>query len=333
MRISVNSIKENIYRIKHDIQRNITSEDTYNRYKELIRDINSRLENEQHEFVELSHFIKETKSYLDNPSGLNDKDQKAMELLVRIDNELAHVHYLHSSLLHESIELKTTALDAASESLYYAGITSFNFDAELARKVTNVPLPLMEGRTLAKPYLQLKKFETWSPLAVFSAQLRDASNKDKHELVFIESLDGPSQDLHTRKQAMKDVLFILSQSRNLDGVMEQVDVTDIGTSGHIERIDDEPVLAGAVKISNLRQYEGLHEHMDTREFAECCIILHQMSPVDVKEILEQEEHVLHDGLKAYYSDAAYIYAKELPEIISLGDNYEMRDVAIWTGGK
>ncbi len=348
MRISVNSIKENIYRIKHDIQRNITSEDTYSRYKELIKDINSRLENEEHEFVELSHFIKETKSYLDEARDMSDKDQKAMELLVRIDNELAHVHYLHSSLLHESIELKTTALDAASESLYYAGITSFNFDSELARKMTNVPLPFMEARTLLKPYLSLKQFETWSPLAVFAPQHRDTSNKDKSDLVFIDAIDDIQEDKHERQKAMKEVLYILSQARDIVGCSEMVDISNLGSSAMMfetddiskDSIDDDKItlkrdepLVKALIISKLRAFDQVREYMDTREFAECCIILHQMSPVDVKEIIEQDEHVLHMGVKEYFSQVDYIYAKELDSIISLGQNYEMKDVAIWTGGK
>ncbi len=332
MRISVNSIKENIYRIKHDIQRNITSEDTYSRYKELIKDINSRLENEEHEFVELSHFIKETKSYLDDPRGLSDKDQKAMELLVRIDNELAHVHYLHSSLLHESIELKTTALDAASESLYYAGITSFNFDAELARKITNVPLPFMEGRTLVKPYLGLNRFETWSPMAVFAPQLRDATNKDKSDLVFIDAVTDTHQDKHERQKAMKEVLYILSQASRLEGTKGFIDISDMALQLNLSERQDKEEEVQALIVSKLKAYQELKDHMDTREFAECCIILHQMSPVDVKEIIDQDEHVLHLGIKEYFSQVDYIYAKELDEVMDLGQNYEMKDVAIWTGG-
>ncbi len=334
MRISVNSIKDSIYRIKHDIQRNITSEDTYSRYKELIKDINNRLANEQDEFVELSHFIKETKSYIDISTGLDDKDQKALELLVRIDNELAHVHYLHSSLLHESIELKTTALDAAAESLYYAGITSFNFDSELARKITSIPIPLEESKTIVKPYLKLKSFETWSPLAIFAPQQRDVSNKDKNNLVFIESIDEPTKELHLRKLAMKEVFYIISHGFDLDGVMETIDTTNISTSGNKELIEDKSNNKEyALKISNLQKFDELKKYMDTREFAQACIILHQMSPIEVKEILEQDEHVLHDGIKEYFSDVKYIYAKELEAIIDLGDNYEIRDVAIWTGGK
>ncbi len=209
MRISVNTIRDNIYRIKHDIQRNITSEETYARYRELIGDINSRLANEQDEFVELSHFIKETKAYMDSPTGMDDRDLKALELLVQIDNELAHVHYLHSALLGESIDLKTTALEAASESLYYAGITSFNFDSELARKMTGIPLPLMESKVLAKPFLKLESFETWSPLAVFSPQQKDVSNRNMHEMAFVELMEDNRDSPDSRKARMSQVLYII----------------------------------------------------------------------------------------------------------------------------
>jgi len=308
MRISVNSIKDSIYRIKHDIQKSITSEDTYNRYKELISDINSRLKNEQDEFVELSHFIKETKGYLDAPSGMDDKDQKALELLVRIDNELGHVHYLHSTLLHESIELKTTALEAASESLYYAGITSFNFDSELARKVTSVPIPLMETKVLAKPFLKINSFETWSPMAVFAPQVRDISNQDKHDLVFVDVEDSSRVKANIRKEAMSQVFYILRKA--------------------IDASKDE-----RMTLTSLYETEELNDYMDTREFCEAIVILHQLSPLDIGEVLEQEEHVLHDGLRQYFSHDQFILVEELDKTIVLGEHYEIKDVAIWIGGK
>jgi len=308
MRISVNTIKDNIYRIKHDIQRNITSEDTYNRYKELISDINSRLMNEQGEFVELSNFIKETKGYLDTPTGLDEKDQKALELLVRIDNELGHVHYLHSTLLHESIELKNTALEAASESLYYAGITSFNFDTELARKITSVPIPLEETKVLVKPYLKLNTFETWSPLAVFAPQVRDISNQDKHNLIFIDVNEQVDKEIYTRKQSMATVLKLINQVMYLNNNQ-------------------------MITMSDLVNREELKPYIDTREFCEAMVILHQMSPISVKEILDLDEHLFHQGIKEYFSEAEFIYTKELTDIIQTGEHYKIRDMKLWIGGE
>ena len=71
-----------------------------------------------------------------------DEDKKAYTLILRIDKELGQVHYDHSMLLKESIVLKTSALEAAQECLYYAGIDSFNFNNEITARVFSSPLPL-----------------------------------------------------------------------------------------------------------------------------------------------------------------------------------------------
>ncbi len=178
MRISVNTIRDKMQKIKHDIQRNIISDDTYTRYKEIIEDINRRLTQEHDEFRELSEFIKVTRSHLNGQLSHSDKEVDALELIVRVDNELAHVHFLHSNLLNESIELKTTAIEAAGESLYYAGVTAFNFDQEIARKMMSAPLPFETTKQFAVPFLTTRKFETWSLMTVFEEQMID--RPDRH---------------------------------------------------------------------------------------------------------------------------------------------------------
>lgn len=311
MRINVNSIKDSILRIKHDIKRNITSEETYSRYKNLIKDINERLMNEHDEFMELSQFIKETKGYLD-PSGEHvEKDQKALELLVRIDNELGHVHFLHSSLLNESIDLKTTALEAASESLYYAGITSFNFDAELARKITTIPIPYEETKQVVRPFLAIQKFETWTPLAVFSPQQKESTNKQKHDLLFAQiSGEVFNQTLLERKNSMKDILWILYTGLK----KKQADGMD----------------SNSISIQEIFDMCLFPEYIDTREFCEAWMILHQLSPIDTRLLLQQREHVLYEGIEAYFGNTSQLYAKELDEEIELGEHYSIKNIEFWT---
>lgn len=309
MRINVNSIKDNILRIKHDIKRNITSEDTYNRYKILIKDINDRLHNEQDEFVELSQFIKDTKAYLDPTGGAGDTNQKALELLVRIENELAHVHYLHSALLHESIDLKNTALEAASESLYYAGITSFNFDSEIARKMTSIPIPFEESKQLVRPYLSLELSTVWSPIAVFASQQKEATNKHNHESLFVQVLDNTwDAALIKRKQHMKNILWIISQS-----LSEKDEASRRHTS--IKEILDQCTLP---------------EYIDNREFCETWVILHQIGPLMPREFLQQKDHVLYEGIEAYFSQYTKLVIGERDEEISLGNHYSMKDIELWT---
>lgn len=152
MRMDVRHLQEKIYSIKHEIQRNIISDETYKRYETIVDDIHFRLNRENEEFEELKLFIGETKNRLEYEIH-KDKMEKAYGLVLRIDRELGEVHYEHRNLLLESIEMKTTALNAAQESLYYVGIDSFNFKEQITSKLLSIPLPLEASRNLAAPFL------------------------------------------------------------------------------------------------------------------------------------------------------------------------------------
>lgn len=112
MRMDVRNLQDKIYRIKHEIQRNIISDETYRRYESIVDDIHFRLSRENEEFEELKSFIKETKERLEHEIH-EDKMKKAYGLIIKVDKELGEVHYEHRKLLSQSIDMKTTALNAA----------------------------------------------------------------------------------------------------------------------------------------------------------------------------------------------------------------------------
>ena len=125
MRINVESLRDRMNNIHSEIQRSIVSDQTYERYKNILEDINIRLKREHEEFEELKTFVKDTKTTIGNEYH-GEKEKKVYELILKIDYQLGEVHHIHSQLLTESIDLKNTALEAARESLYYTGIQSFN---------------------------------------------------------------------------------------------------------------------------------------------------------------------------------------------------------------
>lgn len=303
MRINVNSIRENIYQVKHEIQQSITSEETYARYKELIEDINKRLTREHDEFVELQQFIRETRGQLSQAENYH----RDMELLVRIDNELAYVHYMHSDLLHESIELKNIALEAALESLYYAGITSFNFEQEITAKVAALPIPLMETKTLIAPLLSIEKMNTWSPLAVFAPQMREINNKDRNEQIFVRL----QEDLESRIQRERQLHY-----RFYWRMIAEI-------------LRDKTLKEGKLRLSfaTIRKEAknlGMEELLDTREFAEMMVILHQMSPLRVNEVLDNEEHLFYDGFSEFFTPWQEVQLIERDKEIK-GEHYDLVD--------
>jgi len=305
MRISVHTIKEKMSKIKHDVQRNIISDDTYERYKEIIEDINRRLHQEHDEFNELRTFIKATKNRLNASHTMTtDKETKALDYIVRIDNELEHVHYLHASLLNESIELKTTAIEAAGESLYYAGVTSFNFDQEITRKMMTAPLPFETGKVLAAPFLTTKKFKTWSLLTVFEPQVVEHKETPvSHGFMEVQD-DYKPADLLILQQVYK---FLLSQ------MMKDYD--------NRTQMTLEETLQ-----------KGEHAYYHTREFFDLWILLHQRSPIHIKSVLENEEDLLHPAFEACFSTYDHVEVVESAKDIDVQTYYTVKDMILNLGG-
>ncbi|MDF1616236.1 replicative DNA helicase [Petrocella sp. FN5] len=306
MRISVHTIKEKMLKIKHDVQRNIISDDTYERYKEIIEDINRRLTKEHDEFNELRTFIKATKNRLNASQTMtSDRESKALDYIVRIDNELEHVHYLHASLFNESIELKTTAIEAAGESLYYSGVTSFNFDQEITRKMMTAPLPFETGKALATPFLTTKKFRTWSLLTVFEPQVVEHKEMPiSHGFMEVQG-DYKPEDLLILQQVYK---FLLSQMMKDYGNRTQIALEEILKKGE-------------------------HAYFNTREFFDLWIMLHQRSPISIKSVLENEEDLFHPAFESCFSNFDSIEVVELSEDIDVQTCYTVKNMILNIGGK
>jgi hypothetical protein len=305
MRINVNAIKEKIHHIKHEIQRNIISDETYERYKDLITDINIRLNYEHEEFEELAKFIRDTKIHLDSGDSHTEKEQKALEYIVRVDNELFKVHSMHSNLLRESIELKSTAIDSATESLYFVGLKSFNFDQEITGKLMTKPLPFESSRLFVNPFLKTSKFQTWSLLTVFEGQMVESGN-DKikhHEYVSVDDNEEVSLD---RKQQQAIYKYIFERIVNLMGDRKEVTIDEL--------------------LSNTE-----NEFLGTREFNDFFIVLHQLSPINLNEIMSSKEHVFAKAFETISQKNKVIKAIELEDEITFDESYYIKNMKLIIG--
>lgn len=123
--------------------------------------------------------------------------------------------------------LKTSALQAAQESLYYVGIDSFNFDQEITSRVFSSPLPLESTRRLIEPFLYLEKQESWYPLTVFSQQRLEALDKlEKDVREFYDNyLYDEYVDLQKTHKDLKEKNFTLSKEINTKkDVIKQIDL-------------------------------------------------------------------------------------------------------------
>lgn len=177
MRMDVSTLSTRIQRIGHDIKCSIVSEETYGRFRDLVGDLNERMDRESEEFKELKYFVSETQERL-KYTLQSEKDQIAYALVLEIGKRLAEVHHEHSLLFQEGIKLRTTALRAAEQSLYHVGLSSFNFNDQVTGRILSQPMPLMLLEKVCKPFLYLEHHISWSPLSVFSKQRIEKKDTD-----------------------------------------------------------------------------------------------------------------------------------------------------------
>jgi len=305
MRIAVQSLQERILRIKHEIQRSIVSDRTYERYQETLEDIHLRLSREDEEFGELHSFVRDTKERL-GYRNKEEKDRRAYELIIQIDRELGEVHYQHGQLLQESIALKTTALQAAQESLYYASIDSFNWQKEICDRLISTPLPLMASRRLLEPLLFLERTEVWSPLSVFSAQRLEKSGEEKRPDSFPDILDEEEQQLE---------LYILG--RNFGLIMKVI----------LELMGEKSSISLAEVISAL---EGTDKEylLHDRIFYDFWMILHQRSPLPLYSEDVENSIIFQEAAALLKERFQLMRVQELRQVVKGSSRFIIKDMKL-----
>ncbi len=310
MQMDVKNLQDKIYRIKHEIQRNIISDETYNRYKTIVEDIYMRLTRENEEFQELEAFVRQTKERLGYDMQ-GEKEQRAYALILQVDRHLGEVHFEHRKLLEESIVLKTTALIAAQESLYYVGIDSFNFNEQISSRLLSSPLPLETSKRLIEPFLFLEKKSMWSPITVFGKQRIEKSEQEENNTAFLEVL--------SKEQLKKDMEIL---QKNYAMVMAIV----LESMGEDSQISLEQV----VKFMEENDYQYI---LDKRAFYDFWLILHQRSPIRVEKEKEKQIHVMDKALELLKSKGDLVNVLEDKGIVTGSERYSIKNMKFIVGGE
>lgn len=307
MNLDVKNLYDRIFRIKHEVNRNIVSSETFERYKNIIGDINDRLTHENEEFEELRTFVKDTKEKIANEMN-KDEDKKAFELIIKIDKELDEVHYEHRKLLKESILLKTSALQAAQESLYYIGINSFNFNQEIVSRIFSSPLPLNSTRRLIEPFLYLGKEKTWSPVSVFSKQRIENTDKEEKsdEFLNILSKEKLKEEIEIQSNKYKQVAEVILKA------LEYKKVNSITIEDVIEFI----------KESNEE------EIINQRPFYDFWIILHQKSPITMKIEDNEEEELMGKSYDVFSAKGYKLCVEELSDVLKVTKRFTIKNMVL-----
>lgn len=300
MRINVESLRERMLGIQSEIQRSIVSDKTYERYRNILEDINIRLQREHEEFEELKTFVKDTKVRLGNEYS-DEKGKKTFGLILKIDYQLSSVHDTHNKLLAESIELKNIALEAARESLYYTGIQSFNIEHEIVQKIASTPLPVEVCRTIVNPFLKIKEYQTWSLLTIFAPQRVEKKEELQKIRTFAE----------IEKEEKEENIYLLAQ--NFDYIMGKI----------IEGLGDRDSIT-LVEMSNYLK-EKQPELLDHRSFYDFWLIGHHYSPIKYSK---GEEAIFSKAFKRLSRDIKEFTITELSGIYEITPRYTIQNMKL-----
>ncbi|WP_241674879.1 replicative DNA helicase [Paenibacillus luteus] len=308
MRVEVESLQERMIKLEHEIKRSIVSEETLKRYSNLLEDIYTRLQRENEEFDELRQFVNETRMRLYTDNSL-EKQQRAYEYILRIASELEMVHSDHSGLLKQSMDLKNQALSSAKESLYYTGLSSFNFDQDISNYIMGTPLPLQSLKGIVSPFIGLEQTKSWSPLTVFGEQsINGAGEHEARDEVFLEAA-GDARDIGFMRK--RRALFV--------EVMELL-IQELDQHTQIELLQ----LLEWIKLNNEREWLAL------RSFYDFWLIIHQRSPVRALSYDQNEED---SGLEEVFNMLGnrVLLVQEASGIIKVDARYHIQNMKLTWG--
>ncbi|MCQ2010216.1 MULTISPECIES: replicative DNA helicase [Sporolactobacillus] len=309
MRIDVESLEERMGRLKHEIQRSIVSEETFERYKQLLEDIYGRLKREDEEFKELRQFVKETRDRL-YAKDVHKREIRTYDLVLTIARELESVHYDHSRLLEQTLDLKNTTLLTAQESLYYTGIQAFNFDQDLTAKILATPLPAEAMIGVLQPFLNVEENETWSPLTVLADQKINEEREERDDQGFVEA------DEHEEDQSYRHALA--EKYKQLMGLFLSAYEQGQGQN-----------------LSRFMNFLEAHEHaelLERRYFYQFWLILHQRSPIRYGESEDEESNAILDEALALLENRT-LHVREGKGLIRKSKRFSIQELQIHLEGE
>ncbi|TXK77814.1 replicative DNA helicase [Paenibacillus sp. N3.4] len=313
MRVDVEALQERMVKLEHELKRNIVSEETFGRYKGLLDDIYLRLQLENEEFDELRMFVKETKDRV-HAETIRQVDQRPYELILRISNELEMVHGEHSILFQQSMVLKSSALSAAQESLYYTGLDSFNFDQDIGSLIFSTPLPVASMKGVLAPFLPIEETKQWSLLTVWAEQnIQEDSDGQERDNQF---LDIEAEGDVLPYQAVQRKLYRLLMEKLLHMMDEQGD-----TELH-------------VFIRQIEKSDYAHL-LGERSFYDFWIFLHQRSPLQAQDGESQHNEVQGAWLDDLYAllGSRSLIVREQADTITVNERFTIQNMLISWGDR
>src|SRR5690625_1680749 len=233
------------------------------------------------------------------------KDQeKSLKLITRIARELENVHYEHADLIKLTVNLRTTALTTAQESLYYTGIQSFNFDQDIVSTILAKPLSPDKMKGVLHPFLKIEENRRWSPLTVFSEQNIIEEREEPEAYHFIEADEDLERDRYRKWIAEK-------YAQLMESFLEAYE------DGNANTLKQWMVLLEKVNPELIKK----------RYFYSFWLMMHQYSPLTYDEYREHEGNTILKDVLHQIGNKQFV-VEDMTEIVRFDSRYSIQNMKI-----
>lgn len=303
MELNVMTLIERFEKMRQEIVRSIISDQTFERYKQLIEEAFERFEREDEEFGTLKQFIQETRDTLYS-DHLQQEETESYNLIHQIGSELDDVHYEHTRLIQLTAQLRKTAVATAQESLYYTGVQSFNFEKDIVATIFGKPYAPDVMKGITHPFLKVEQTPTWSLLTVLAEQNIVEERTESESAYFLEAMDDTAQQEYRKWLGEK-----------YGALMEQF-LHDYES----EQIDNLRDWMKQLKMSN-------PDLIAKRYFYSFWLFVHQTSPLQQDELAGHDSETILKYVFEQLGDKQLI-VEELPDIIQYNEKYSIQNMQI-----
>lgn len=303
MELNVTTLIERFEKMRQEIVRSIVSNQTFERYQNLIEEAHERFEREDEEFKSLKQFIQETRDTFYR-GDFKTEEKASYELIHKIAQELDEVHYEHTRLIELTVQLSNTAIATAQQSLYYTGVQSFNFEKDIVATIFGKPMSPDTMKGVIQPFIKVEQNPSWSLLTIVEDQNITEEGKGKATTDFL----APTEDL-----VQKEYRTWLAEKYHM--LIEKF----------IKAYETN-------QIDNLRDWmEDLRETdpslIEKRYFYSFWLYMHQNSPITPnRETENDKESIARVIVQAL--GRRQMTVEELPDIIQLYEKYSIQNMKI-----
>lgn len=294
--------------------------------RQQLQRINEQLAREKTVFNELQELIDYTMGEY-HSGKFTEKEELAVEKIMKIRRKLMDVIHLHESLFTDKIRVQNLMNHSIESMILTAFNTRVNFETEFLFPVVqrNVSMELL--KQLLDPVLPVRKPLSFNPGRLFEEQRLKGQDEEPGEQELpemAEELQRQEEEKERELQAAKEMKIEQYLLLLLTPLIEQEEVTISAVLRSLK--ENDPI-----------EYEALINHLDFYSFI---VQLHQMGQIPMLAGWETETMILDDlprvlvKIVAQHSDIYNLKAFELvakDEIIHLPNGYVMSDFSVRRG--